>query len=224
MRLTVAEAASLLNAPVAQVHDWIEDGGLPAQRIGGRYLINRTELLEWTTGREVALAPRAFAQTLGGSVADSVAEALRDGAIDYAVPAPDAAAVVRHIVDSLRLADEGDRDSLQHFILGRDALGLALVGDRIAIPHVRTPAVLPVSGEGGSRLSLSFLQRPLKLGDTARVVETIFFLVSPTVTAHLALLARLAWCLNDSAFRDAITVRSSRDEILSAAAGAEARL
>lgn len=224
MRLTVAEAASLLNAQVEQVHDWIEDGGLPAQRIGGRYLINRTELLEWTTGRDVAMAPRAFARPAGGATADTVAGALRDGSIEYRVPAADPAAVVRHAVDSLRLADDGDCDSLQHFILGRDALGLAMVGDRIAIPHVRTPAVLPVRGKSGSRLSLSFLDRPLKLGDAARVVETIFFLVSPTVPAHLSLLATLNWCLSDSAFRDAIVVRRSAADVLQAAADAEGRL
>ena len=67
MRLSVSEVASLLNAGEERVYDWIEDGQLPAQRIRGEYRINRTDLLEWATAREMALAPRVFADSLSGS-------------------------------------------------------------------------------------------------------------------------------------------------------------
>ena len=60
MRVTVREAAALLKAPEAQVYEWIESGDLPAHRINDQFRINRSELLEWATGRNIAVAPALF--------------------------------------------------------------------------------------------------------------------------------------------------------------------
>jgi PTS system nitrogen regulatory IIA component len=228
VRLSVSEAAVLLNAGEEHVYDWIEDGGLPAQRIRGEYRINRTELLEWATERAIPFASRAFADSVKESGIVSVAEALTAGGVVYDVPSADAVAVVRQIVACLPLADEGDREALLQFLLARESFGLAVTGDAIAIPQVRTPVVLPVrkAVAGAPLLSLFFLGRPLMLSasDKNRVVESIFFLVSPTVTSHLSVLARLAASLNDEAFRTAIKRRRSAVDIVQAAADAEGRL
>ncbi len=226
MRLSVSEVASLLNAGEERVYDWIEDGQLPAQRIRGEYRINRTELLEWATAREVALAPRVFADSLGGSGITSVAAALLAGGVAYDIPSSDAGAAIRQIVASLPLADEGDREALQQFVLAREAFGLAVIGDGIAIPQVRTPVVLPLrSGSSGSLLSLSFLTRPLLISsEKNRVVDSIFFLISPTVTSHLAVLAKLTACVNDDGFHTAVKRRRNGVDIVQAAADAEAAL
>ena len=63
MKLTIPEAATLLGANEERVRDWIEDDGLPAQRIRGQYRINRTELLEWATEHDIALRPHVFARS-----------------------------------------------------------------------------------------------------------------------------------------------------------------
>jgi len=216
VRLTVAEAASLLGREEERVYDWIEDDALPAQRLGGQYRINRTELLEWATERGLALAPRVFANR--GAGIETLAGALRAGGIHYDVAGDDAAAVVGNVIDALPLRDAGDRETLRHFILARPGFGLQLIAAGIAVPQVRTPAVV---GDAAA-VTLAFPATPFALSQ--QIVGALFFVVSPTVHAHLMMLSQLTACLGDHLFVDAVVRRLSADEILAAAAAAEERL
>ncbi len=221
MKLTVPEAATLLESSEERVRDWIEDGGLPAQRIRGQYRINRTELLEWATEHDIALAPRLFDRSDDAESASSLADALRAGGIHFRVPGGELESVLRNIIDLLPLDDDVDRDTLLHFLIAREALGLAAIGDGIAIPHVRTPIVLSSTG---STAALAFLIDPLAIpAPDDRPIDTLFFLICPTVHAHLAMLAKLAFCLRAPAFREALRQRASADEILRIAAETEER-
>ena len=86
---------------------------------------------------------------------------------------------------------------------------------------MRTPIVLSSSG---STAALAFLIDPLSIpAPDQQPVDTIFFLICPTVHAHLAMLAKLAFCLRAPAFRDALRRRAPADEILRLAAEAEER-
>ena len=219
MKLTVPEAATLLGANDQRVYDWIEEDGLPAQRIRGQYRINRAELLEWATEHDITFAPRAFARSEDPESTPSLADALRAGGIYFRVPGGAVETVLRKIVDLLPLDDDVDRDTLFHFLIARDALGVATIGDGIAIPHVRTPIVLSSSG---STAALAFLVDPLAVAaPDDKPVDTIFFLICPTVHAHLAMLAKLAFCLRAPAFREALRERASAEEILRIAANTE---
>jgi len=239
VRLTVAEAASLLGREEERVYDWIEDDALPAQRLGGQYRINRTELLEWATERGLALAPRVFANR--GAGIETLAGALRAGEIHYDVAGDDAAAVVGNLIDALPLRDAGDRETLRHFVLARPGFGLQLIAAGIAVPQVRTPAVV---GDAAA-VTLAFPAKPLSLSCSAgfqpappsppraqagslryteQIVGALFLVVSPTVHAHLMMLSQLTACLGDHLFVDAVVRRLSADEILAAAAAAEERL
>jgi PTS system nitrogen regulatory IIA component len=227
MRLTVAEAASLLDAPERRVYEWIEDDELPAQRIHGQYRINRTELLEWATSRDLTVAPRAFAQSPGDAAAPSLSEALHIGGIHYGTAADDVPKMARHIVSGLPLVHDGDREVLFAFLTSRDSLGLTFVADGIAVPQVRTPAILPIKGGAGTQLlSLSFLMLPLVVGGISarRAVDTIFFVVSPTVPAHVAMIAKLTAAIGSSELRAALRLRRPADEILRVVAAVEATL
>jgi len=216
VKITITEAAALLGADEERVHGWIEETALPAQRIRGQYRINRSDLLEWATAHNVSVAPRAFHHERG---TPSLAEALRAGGVHDGVPGSDLDSVIRHIVMMLPLADGADRDMLLDVLLARDVLGVTAVGDGIAIPHVRTPIILsPVDAV----LALSFLTTPLGLhAPDGQAVDTFFFLICPTVHVHLAMLAKLAYCLKDGAFRAAVRGRASADEIVRIAAALE---
>jgi PTS system nitrogen regulatory IIA component len=61
-KLTVREAAALLNASEKSVYRWIKQGLLPAYRINDQYRINRAELLEWATARKLHVSPEIFAE------------------------------------------------------------------------------------------------------------------------------------------------------------------
>lgn len=212
MKLTIEEAAALLASDEEKVEAWIEESGLPAHRVRGQYRINRTELLEWATERRIPLAPAAFAPAEGEPPTATLAGALRLGGVHHDVPGKDLAEVLRSIAAFLPLGDEADRETLLEILLGRETLGLVAIGDGIAIPHVRTPIV---GSAGESAICLAFVVAPLALpAPDDRPVDTIFFLVSPTIPAHLALLAKLAYGLSNAAFRDAVRRHAAADELL----------
>lgn len=212
MKLSVQEAAALLGADEEHVHDWIEEDSLPAQRIRGQYRINRTELLEWATEHDITLAPRLFARSEDPDGVPSLADALRAGGIHFKVPGGELATVLRNIIALLPLEDDADRDTLLHFLIARGALAVAPIGDGIAIPQVRMPIILAASG---STAALAFLIEPLAIpAPDGRPVDTLFFLICPTVHAHLAMLAKLAFCLRAPELRDALRRRAPAEEIL----------
>ena len=221
MKLTVQEAATLLGCSEERVHDWIEDDGLPAQRVRGQFRINRTELLEWATAHDITFSPRAFARSEDPKSVPSLADAMRTGGIYFDVPGGEPEGVLRRIVELLPLQDDADRDLLLHFLVARENLGVVAIGDGIAIPHVRTPIILSSSG---STAALAFLTDPLKIAvPDEEPVDTLFFLICPTVHAHLAMLAKLAFCLRVPAFRESLRRRDSADEIIRLAGETEAR-
>ena len=217
MKLTIPEAAALLDSDEERVSEWIEGADLPAQKIRGEYRINRTDLLEWATEHNVGVAPRVFRRESG---TPSLANALRSGGVhDGEVPGSDLPTIIGHIVARLPLADDADRDTLLHILLARGALGVRPVGDGIAIPQVRMPIILAPKD---AVLALSFLTRPLDLAaPDGKPVDTFFLLICPTVHVHLAMLSKLAFALKDDAFRGAVRRRAPADEIVRIAAALE---
>jgi nitrogen PTS system EIIA component len=208
MKLTIAEAATLLDASDERVNDWIEESELPAQKIRGQYWINRTDLLEWATEHNIGVAPRAFRQDRG---TPSLAEALRAGGVHDEITGSDFATVLRQIVPRLPLADDADRDTLLQILLGRGSLAVTPVGDGIAIPQVRSPIIL---APAGASLALCFCT---SLPD----LRSLFLLISPTVHVHLSMLAQLAYALKNDEFRGAVKRWAAADEIVRIAASIE---
>lgn len=219
MKLTVQEAAKILGVDDEQLYDWIEEESIPAQQLRGQYRINRSELLEWATTHGFTVAPHAFDVPGDPETATSLTQALRAGGIFHRVEGKSVEEVIGAVVAKLPLDDDIDRDMLLQVLVARDRLGLAAIGDGIAIPHVRTPLVL---ASGGSVAVLAFLVEPLPLQTPdGKPVDIIFFLICPTVHAHLAMLARLAFCLKADAFREAVRRRAAADELLRIAAETE---
>jgi PTS system nitrogen regulatory IIA component len=221
MKLTVREAAKLLNTSEKSVYRWIKQGLLPAYRINDQYRINRAELLEWATSRKISVSPAIFEEPEGGDAPlPPLEEALRAGGIHYRVGGHDKASVLHAVVDTMKLPDDVDREFLYQVLLAREALGSTGIGDGIAIPHVRNPIVLHLSRP---IVTLCFLERPVDFGALdGQPVTTLFTLISPTVRAHLHLLSRLAFTLRDPRFNAAVRNQASREEILEALHAAEA--
>lgn len=220
-KLTVREAAGLLNTSEKSVYRWIKQGLLPAYRIHDQYRINRAELLEWATARKLHVSPEIFAEPESeGGAPPALEEALRGGGIHYRVGGRDKESVLRAVVDTMKLPEDVDPEFLYQVLLAREALGSTGIGDGIAIPHVRNPIVLHLSRP---TVTLCFLEHPVDFGALdGQPVTTLFTLVSPTVRAHLHLLSRLAFALRHPRFKAAVQGQASRDEIFDALREAEA--
>jgi len=223
MKLTVRDAAQILNVSEKTIYRWIKQGVIPAYQISDQYRFNRAELLEWATSRRINVSPEIFAEPNGGEVPPpSLSEAVRMGGVHYRVGGTDKASVLHAVVDMIKLPEEVDREFLYQVLLAREALGSTGLGEGIAIPHVRNPIVLHLSRP---LVTLCFLERPVDFGAIdGQPVTTLFTLISPTVRAHLHLLSRLGYALRDPDFKNAILKQASRDEILEALRRVEASM
>jgi nitrogen PTS system EIIA component len=213
MELTIRDAAAIFDVPESRIYRWAHDDDLPARDVNGQLYFNRTELLEWATIRRVRFASGLFRGPSGGqSTSEGLVEALQRGGVVTGLPGLDKSEVLREAVDRLRLPEEFDRRVLHQLFLSREAAGSTAVGDGIAIPHPRHPVVLQTDRP---TLTLFFLERPIDFGAVDRQpVHTLFVLVSPTIRAHLRMLARIACALRDEQFRGALKRRGSTEEIL----------
>ncbi|MBI3757162.1 MAG: PTS sugar transporter subunit IIA [Deltaproteobacteria bacterium] len=223
MQLTVRDVAKYFQVSEKTVYRWVNQGVLPAYRMNDQYRFNRAELLEWATSRRMNVSPDIFAEPETAATSlPKFAEALQAGGVFYRVGGADKETVLRAVVETLRLPEEVDRDFLLRVLLAREALESTGIGDGVAIPHVRNPIVLHVTRP---LITLCFLEHAVEFGAIdGKPVSIVFSLISPTVRAHLRLLSRLSFALQDPGFKAVLQRQGSRDEIYAEARRIEAAL
>ena len=216
MRVTIRDAAALLGTSEDKIYDWIESENLPARKMNDQYRINRSELLEWATARKLSISPALFHETEQEIAIPSVSSALNSGGIFYGIRGSSRQEILSNIIRVLPLQEEEEREILLQMLLARESLGATGMGDGIAIPHVRNPVVLSTDQP---LLTLCFITEPSQ--DFAMIdgkpVFALFLLICPTIHIHLQMLARLAYLLRQSEFRDKIQSMAPAEEIIDTA-------
>lgn len=222
MELRIRDAAKLFSVPENKIRQWIQDSGLPAQEVRGQYRLNRAEVLEWATAHQIPLSSEIFAEVKNGTALPSLSASLEVGGVFHNVAAADRETALRAVVKNLPLPEDADPEFLFEVLLARESVGSTGIGDGIAIPHVRNPVVLHVNHP---IVSLNFLSAPVDFGAIdGKPVFALFGLVSPTVRAHLHILSRLAFGLQDKGFKDAVARKATGAEILKEARRVEAAI
>ena len=218
MLLTLDEAARMLGVAEKDVLLWIRKEGLPATLIDDRYEVNRMDLLEWATGRQIPVPPELLAGAGTEAAAlPSLREALEAGGIRFDVPGDDRESVLRNVVGLLPLPAGVDPAFILEVLLARERAGATGVGNGIAIPHVRHPILLPMAVPA---VTLCFLRNGVDFdAPDGLPVRILFTLTTPTVRTHLHLLSRLAHALRDREFREAIARPGDAAAILAAIPG-----
>lgn len=213
MNITVREAATVLNVSEKTIYRWINKGIVPVFRVNEQYRLNRAELLEWATSRNMGVSPDIFREPESEGVPmPALAEAIGNGGIFYRIEGGDKAAVLQSIINHFPLPEEVDREFLLQVLLAREALGSTGIGDGIAIPHVRNPVVLHITRP---LVSIGFLENPIDFDALdGKPVHVLFTILSPTVRAHLHMLSRISFVLRDPVLRDALEHQAGRQEIL----------
>ena len=212
MRISVKEAAGLLDISEKTIYRWVAQGKIPCCQINDQYRFNRAELLEWATAQRIPVSPRILEEPAEEGPLPRLEEALRAGGIFYRVAGNDKESVLKNIVEIMPLPDDVDRDFLFQVLISRESVGSTGMGGGIAIPHVRNPIVMHIPRP---MVSLCFLEKPVEFGAIdGKPVHTLFTIVSPTIRAHLTLISRICFGLHKSPFVDAILREALRDEIL----------
>lgn len=209
MDLNIRDAAKTLKVSESTLSRWIKEEGLPAFLINGRYQFNRVDLLEWASRHDIPAT--ALYQAPEGQGVPPLASLL-EGNIHYDVPGSDMKTVMAAVAERLPLANARDKALAALALADRELKGSTVVGEGVAIPHVRSPLIF---GVDRPLLTLCFLAQTVPFEAEGRSpVGVVFALVSPTVRSHLALLAAIASALHDAEFRRLLGRRAPAAEIL----------
>jgi nitrogen PTS system EIIA component len=213
MDIGVRDAAGLLNVSEKTIYRWIKDSKLPAFKVNEQYRFNRSEILEWVTSQRVNVSAEIFSEPANGKLLiPGLEDALRAGGIHYRVEGADKNSALKSAIDIMPLPEEVDKPFLLRVLLARESLGSTGFGNGIAIPHVRNPIVMHIPRP---MITLCFLETPVDFDALdGKPVNTLFTMVSPTISAHLNLLSKLAFALRYPGFATVITKQGSREEIL----------
>lgn len=219
MQLTVKDAATALKVTEKTVYRWIQSAGLPAYRVAGSYRINRAMLFEWATSKRINFPTTEPVEDVELLPMPGLAEALEAGGIHYRVGGASKEEILQALVDLLKVPDAVDRPALLQAFLAREQLQSTGVGDGIAIPHVRNPAILDVAT---ASVCLCFLETPVAFGALdGKRVHILFTPLSPDVRHHLHLLSRISFALRNPRFKRLLDGEARRDEIIAAARALE---
>jgi PTS system nitrogen regulatory IIA component len=231
MQLSLRDAARLLHVAERTLVRAADAGELRSQRLQEQLRFHPVELLEWATARRLAIAPELIERRSGEEIATRLAsvrpppsfsEALAAGGVHVDLPGADREAVLSEVVRRLPLAEDADRHLFLSFLIARENSGSTALDDGIAIPHVRSPLVLP-----GARpvVTLAHLAQPVDFrAADGRPTRTLFTFVTATVRQHLHLLSLLGVLLRDAAVRAVLARRAGRDDSLAVFRAAELAL
>jgi PTS system nitrogen regulatory IIA component len=209
MDLSLGDAARMLGVTGSRIARWIKDEGLPAFMINGRYRFNRVDLLEWANRRKIPVA--ALYQLPESGDIPYRLDFLLEGNIHYDVPGADKKAVLAAVAERLPLASPRDKALAAQALGDRGDRGSTLV-DGIALPHARSPLIF---GVDRPILTLCFLKNTVSFNEGGDPpVQIVWTLVSPTIRAHLAILAKVAAALNDADFRRLLGKAATAPELL----------
>jgi excisionase family DNA binding protein len=202
MQLGVSDAARILSTTEDQIYTWIDDRSIPFYEVSENHRFHRAELLEWAVAKDLAIDADGFAS----AERVSLSEALERGGTFHLGAVKDTREMIEALVARVPIADERERELIAGVFFAR-AESLAAIADKLYIPHVRAPIIVPGAAPS---LTLCFFEQ-----------ATAFLSVTPTAGAHLHLLAQLFEALRDPGFKAVIARRASTDEVLREARRAE---
>jgi PTS system nitrogen regulatory IIA component len=120
-------------------------------------------------------------------------------------------------VDALDLPPGVDRDELRALLRARGPSTYGVFSDGIVVPHARYPIVVPIADP---LLRLCYLDGAAEATHRPATAshKALFLLLSPTVKAHLTLLAVLIGALADGRFAAAVKQQAAAETLLVEAA------
>jgi PTS system nitrogen regulatory IIA component len=223
MQLTFREIEKAFEIEEKTLYQWLNDLKMPAVKANDQYYFNSVEVMEWALKNRISLTSGALG--LCEKIRhdqDVFVPALIRGKVYFNVGGLTREEVLEKVLELLPLPARIQKSSLKDMLLSREQLGTTAIGNGIAIPHVKHPVVLagaePVVG-------LFFLAEPIDFSAIDnQLVHTLFVILSSSFKGHLLLLSRLAFCLQSNIVQEALSRRSSEDEIMAAFQVAESKV
>ena len=150
----------------------------------------------------------------------SLAALVESGGVYYNIGGSTPAEVLREALRALALPKGLDREALLKAVLEREALMPTAIGNGVAIPHPRNPAI---SDRALQRVFVLFLKVPVSYNALDRKpVDCLFFILSAESRSHLAALAALGHLCQGHGFIELLATRPSKEELVAFIAKEEA--
>lgn len=154
----------------------------------------------------------------------TLSDLLSPGRINLKLESADREAVLSELVNQIpELVKQPEaRQTLLRALRDREQLHSTGIGDGIALPHARNALVglvdhpLIVFGRHAEGIPFGAID--------AAPARMFFLLIAPTVTQHLAILARLSRLLRDPKLRESLLTADSREKVIALIREAEAGL
>ncbi len=152
-----------------------------------------------------------------------ISELLSPARINLSLRSTDRDSVLQELVDQIpELAQSPEnRETLVRALHEREQLHSTGIGDGIALPHARNALVGLVD-----QAIMVFGRHPqgIPYGAIDRVPARMFFLlIAPTVTQHLAILARISRLLRDPKLRQSLLAAETKEKLVACLREAEGR-
>jgi mannitol/fructose-specific phosphotransferase system IIA component (Ntr-type) len=153
-----------------------------------------------------------------------LSELLSPKSINLDLQSADRDSVLSELVNQIpQLAKQpAARQTLLRALQEREQLHSTGIGDGIALPHARNALVGLVDG---ALMVFGRHARGIPFDAIDGVPARLFFLLlAPTVTQHLAILARLSRILRDPALRQSLLAAASAEQVIALIREAEAKM
>ncbi|MBF0532234.1 MAG: PTS sugar transporter subunit IIA [Candidatus Omnitrophica bacterium] len=196
MELTFHDIETAFGVDESMVYHWLNAQKMPALKAQSQYFFNSVEVLEWALKNRIPLTPGALKlceKKRNGL--DVLTPALGRGGVYRNISGRTREAVLSQVIDLLPLPEAAPRSLLKEMLLSREQIGTTAIGKGIAIPHVKHPVVLsgiePLVGA-------FFLENEVDFAAFDKQnISILFVILSASFKEHLALLSRLAFCLQN---------------------------
>lgn len=222
MQLNFRDIEAAFEIEEETLYQWLNSRSMPAVKANGQYYFNSVEVLEWALKNKINLSPGVLKLCEKNSSGHDVfMPALIRGGVHFAIAGNNRDDVFENILNSLPLPSHIQKSFLKEMLVAREQAGTTGVGNGIAIPHVKHPVILaglePVVG-------LFFLENKVDFAAFDKEgVQTVFLILSGSFKGHLALLSRLAFCLQDDMVRSVLVQRMKSEDIIAAFKVAESK-
>ena len=213
MELSFKDVVTNFAVDEETVNSWIEKKHLPCIMANEQYHFNYIELLDWAIENNIRLTPEILTLKDPDSYDKEILyQALSAGNIYYDISGSKREEVLKSIVELLPLSPKLNKKSLWQMLVAREKMMSTAIGNGIAIPHVRNPVVLQMERPS---VTLCFLKEPVDFKALdGKPISILFILLSPSVKKHLAILSRLAFCLQNELLLKHLQERAAREQLL----------
>lgn len=196
--LSLQQVAAYLQVTTKTIYRMIKAGKLPARRVGGQWRFRRVDLDSWFDAELPRLSSRTVASVSHAVFPGEVHlwECIPASAVRIGLKSRTRDAAIAEMVGLLKL-DKAVREPFLRLVLQRESMLSTGIGDGVAIPHPRHPAL----DEQGLNIAVGISRAGIPWDSCdAKPVHCVFLVAAATETLQLLALARLNRLLRTPGF------------------------